>query len=89
MSAIPWGPSAGVAATGIQKIRIEVYGDDDDDGERVLLYIDDVLVATSTDMPTEAVASRLYLYLANGAAVGSAAKNVYVSPLTLTLERIG
>lgn len=72
----------GVAATGVQKIRIEVYGANDAGGARALCYINDVLVAThTTNLPTADQLSEFCQLENTGAA---ATLDVYVSPMSLS-----
>lgn len=73
----------GVAASGIQRLRLEYYGSDWAGGERLEAWIDDTLVATNdTEFPDgDAMAFGAY-----SKSTGALNKAIYVSPMTLNAD---
>lgn len=74
--------NTGVAATGVQRFRIMLYGSAQTGGARAECYIDNVLVATNTaNLPNTETLALSTLFYNNTVLIATV--NVYVSPITL------
>ena len=79
---------AGVAPSGVQRMRIETYGSGWPGGARALLYINDALKAThTTNLPADDE-MKVFVGFANDEML-VADVDVYVSPMTFLARRLG
>lgn len=79
--------NTGVAPSGVQLMRIEMYGSGWPGGARALLYIDDVLKATHTTNLPAGQQMRPFVGFDNDD-TDVAVKDIYLSPVTVIMRKV-